>query len=189
MKRRLRILEKILWICALLLISLAGWWRLEAYVSQRSAARIGQDAAKPAMSAASFGSSDAVTGRLECAAIGLTVAIVGNYDSDSLTRGVGYVPGTAFPGGLGNMVLAGHRDTFFRPLRHVQPGMKLEVITTRGRFEYQVDRAEVVEPKQVDVLDIGEIPELTLITCFPFEYIGPAPQRFVVHAHLISSLK
>ncbi len=132
-------------------------------------------------------STDPVIGRLEIGALGLSVPMMRNYDSASLVRGVGHVPGTALPGGLGNLVLAGHRDTFFRPLRRIQPGMEMQVRDARGTWVYQVDRTEIVTPDQVRVLDIGERPEMTLITCYPFEFIGSAPKRFIVHAHLLSA--
>ena len=128
----------------------------------------------------------AVMGRLEIAAIGLKVPIVEGYDPDSLRAGVGHIAGTAQPGGLGNMALAGHRDTFFRPLRNIRRGMKMAVYAKEGRYEYQVDSTTIVKPEDVRVLAIHEKPELTLITCYPFEYVGSAPKRFIVRAHLAS---
>ncbi len=127
-----------------------------------------------------------VLGQLEILKLGLIVPIVDDYDAQRLVRGVGHVPGSALPGGLGNLVLAGHRDTFFRPLRHVQIGMVIDVTTRGGRYQYKIDRTEVVTPDRVEMMDIGEQPEMTLITCFPFDFIGPAPKRFIVHAHLLS---
>ena len=126
-------------------------------------------------------------GRLEIPELGLSVPMMRNYDADSLVRGVGHIPGTAVPGGLGNLGLAGHRDTFFRPLRRIRPAMTIHVIDERGTWIYQVDRTEIVKPEQTSVLDIGDRPEMTLITCYPFEFIGSAPQRFIVHAHLVSA--
>jgi sortase A len=125
-------------------------------------------------------------GRLEIPEVGLAVPIVDDYDPQKLIRGVGHVPGTALPGGLGNLVLAGHRDTFFRPLRNVHPGMDINVITQHGRYRYRIDTTEIVTPDHVEVLEIGEHPEMTLITCYPFDFVGPAPKRFIVHAHLLS---
>ena len=127
-----------------------------------------------------------VIGRLDIPGVKLSVPLVDSDDPSALRRGAGRMPGTAEPGGLGNFVLAGHRDTFFRPLRHISPGMLMNVVTPQGIYRYAVDRTEIVMPDQVDVLDIGDRPEMTLITCFPFSYIGAAPQRFVVHAHLLS---
>jgi sortase A len=84
------------------------------------------------------------------------------------------------------MALAGHRDTFFRPLRHIRRGMKMSVFAADGRYDYMVDSMSIVKPEDVSVLSIHEKPELTLITCYPFEYIGSAPNRFIVRAHLAS---
>jgi sortase A len=125
-------------------------------------------------------------GTLHMPALGLDVPLVSGIDSAALSRGVGHVLGSAFAGGLGNMVLAGHRDTFLRPLRSVKPGMDVFIDSPRGRYLYRVDRSEVVTPDDLKVLDIGQRPELTLITCYPFNFLGSAPKRFIVHAHLVS---
>ena len=90
------------------------------------------------------------------------------------------------PGGLGTLGLAGHRDTYFRPLSRIAPKMDIRVGDSSGVYHYQVDSTEIVKPEQVSVLDIRNVPELTLITCYPFHYIGAAPLRFIVHAHLLS---
>ncbi len=84
------------------------------------------------------------------------------------------------------MGLAGHRDTFLRPLRRVAPGMQIRATNPTGIYHYVVDSTEIVPPEAVDVLNIGSRPELTLITCYPFNYVGAAPRRFIVHAHLLS---
>ena len=125
-------------------------------------------------------------GRLEVPALGLHVPILNDYDPDSLRRGVGRMKGTGVPGGLGNFVVAGHRDTYFRPLRRVRGGMVMRVVTPGGTFDYVVDSTTIVTPDNVDVLDIGDRPEMTLITCYPFDFIGAAPKRFIVRAHLVS---
>ena len=129
---------------------------------------------------------DGFLGELSIPKISLAVPILPDYDSDSLLKGIGHVKGTALPGGLGNMGLAGHRDTYFRPLRNITAGMDIRVTDLNGTYHYSVDSTEVVTPEQVSVLDIGQRPELTLITCYPFNYVGAAPKRFIVHAHLIS---
>lgn len=109
-----------------------------------------------------------------------------DYDPTSLREGVGHIRGTALPGGLGTVGIAGHRDTFFRPLRKIMPRMQIRLIDKTGIYSYSVDSTEIVTPNRVNVLNIGSRPELTLITCFPFDYIGAAPNRFIVHAHLLS---
>jgi sortase A len=128
-----------------------------------------------------------VVGRIEIAKLGITAAIIGGIGDWDLKRGVGHVPGTAMPGGLGTMGLAGHRDTFFRALQDVKPQMEIRVAAADGQYRYIVDSTEVVTPEQVDVIATRERPGLSLITCFPFHYIGAAPKRFIVHAHLVSA--
>lgn len=91
------------------------------------------------------------------------------------------------PGGLGTVGLAGHRDTFFRALRKVTPTMDVRLIDKTGTYHYVVDSTEIVTPNKVEVLAIEDRPELTLITCFPFDYVGAAPRRFIVRAHLLSA--
>jgi sortase A len=134
-----------------------------------------------------IGNANGVMGRIEIPALALTAAITKDYDVNSLRRGVGHIPGTANPGGLGTVGLAGHRDSFFRPLRRIKPKMDIRLIDRSGTYHYQVDSTEIVTPDKVEVLDIATRPELTLITCFPFDYVGAAPKRFIVHAHLLSA--
>ena len=129
-----------------------------------------------------------IMGRLEIRDLKLSVPIFSNYEPDSLRKGVGYIPGTAAPGGLGTLGLAGHRDTYFKPLRGIRPNMDIRVADKTGVYHYEVDTTEIVTPDQVRVLDIQNRPELTLITCYPFNYIGAAPKRFIVHAHLLSAM-
>ncbi len=125
-------------------------------------------------------------GRLEIPGIGLAVPVMADFDPASLRRGVGHIQGTALPGGLGTLGLAGHRDTFFRPLAHIAKGMDIRVTDASGTYHYRVDGTEIVTPDQVQVLDIRNEPKLTLITCYPFDFIGQAPKRFIVHANLVS---
>ena len=129
-----------------------------------------------------------IIGRLEIRELKLSVPIFSNYEPDSLRKGVGYIPGTARPGGLGTLGLAGHRDTYFKPLRAIRPNMDIRVADKTGVYHYEVDTIEIVTPDQVRVLDVESHPELTLITCYPFHYIGAAPKRFIVHAHLLSAI-
>jgi sortase A len=98
---------------------------------------------------------------------------------------VGHLAGTPLPGDDGNVVLAGHRDTFFRALKDVQADDIVRIITPRGRFEYLVEVTAVVEPTRTDVLEPTSAPSLTLVTCYPFYLIGEAPDRFVVRGRLL----
>jgi sortase A len=132
-------------------------------------------------------SAGSVIGRLEISALGLQVPIIEGFDPTALRAGVGHVVGTALPGGLGNMALAGHRDTFFRPLRGIRRGMRMSVSAGGDTYQYVVDSTSIVKPEDVSVLAIHDAPELTLITCYPFHYVGSAPNRFIVRAHLESA--
>jgi sortase A len=132
-------------------------------------------------------SLEGVIGRIEIPALALSAPITSDYDVNSLRLGVGHIPGTAVPGGLGTVGLAGHRDSFFRPLRKVTAKMEILLVDKSGTYHYVVDSTEIVSPDKVEVLDIVARPELTLITCFPFDYVGAAPKRFIVHAHLLSA--
>ena len=128
----------------------------------------------------------AVLGELRIPKIGLAVPVIEDDDTESLLRGVGHIPGTAMPGGLGTVGLAGHRDTFLRPLANIAPHMEVEVSRGPAMYRYIVDSTEIVRPEAVRVLDEEDKPELVLVTCYPFHYIGAAPLRFIVHAHLQS---
>jgi sortase A len=129
-----------------------------------------------------------VIGNLAIPDLKLEVPILSDFESTSLKRGVGHLAGTALPGGLGMMALAGHRDTYFKPLPNIRRDMDIQVTGRSGVYHYSVDSTEVIRPEDVQILDIGTRPELVLITCYPFNYIGAAPQRFIVHAHLLSAL-
>ena len=132
-------------------------------------------------------SPPSILGRIEIPELALSAPILPAYDPDSLRNGVGHIPNTALPGGLGTVGLAGHRDTFFRPLRTLSPHAEIRLVVPGGVYRYAVDSTEIVTPDRVDILAIGLRPELILITCFPFDYIGAAPKRFIVHAHLLSA--
>jgi sortase A len=90
------------------------------------------------------------------------------------------------PGEWGNVGLAGHRDSFFRSLRHIRPGDMITLHTLRGQFQYRVESTRVVSPANIEVLAATDKRELTLVTCFPFNYVGAAPHRFVVRAVQVS---
>jgi sortase A len=127
-----------------------------------------------------------VVGRVEIPAIGLMTPLLAGDDSMSLSEGAGHIPGTAYPGGLGTVGIAGHRDTHFRQLRKAAKGMDVRLVDRTGTYHYRITSSEIVTPDKVSVLDIQSTPGLVLITCYPFSYIGKAPRRFVVHAELVS---
>jgi sortase A len=125
---------------------------------------------------------DGLIGRLEIPRLRLSVIVMEGDDDATLARAVGHVAGTALPWERGNAVLAGHRDTFFRPLKDLREGDEIRMTTTRGTFDYRVIRTEIVEPDDLSVLAPTPGRALTLVTCYPFVYVGRAPQRFVIYA-------
>jgi sortase A len=143
--------------------------------------------ALPERSPLGLTSTEATIGRMDIPALHLTAAVLNDDASTSLLHGVGHIPGTAELGGLGTVGLAGHRDTVLRPLRSIARGMEIRLTNQAGEYHYVVDSTEIVTPDAVQVLAIQSRPELALITCYPFRYVGAAPKRFVVHAHLISA--
>ena len=193
MRKNLHFAEMTLWVTGLLCAGSILTFRMEASAAQKTAAvfkggsggtsavlipsaKTPHKAARP----------DQVLGRMEIRALGLSTPIVDDDDTNSLLLGAGHIQGTAMPGGLGNFVIAAHRDTYFRPLQNIKIGMHIDVVTADETFVYVVDSTKIVDPKDVDVLDMGDVPEMTLITCYPFHYIGAAPKRFTVRAHLVS---
>ena len=123
-----------------------------------------------------------VLGRIEIPRLGMTVAILEGTTSRTLGVGVGHIQGTALPGELGNIGIAGHRDTYFRALKDIHVGDEIRIQTATGLSRYKVDKVQVVAPDDISVLAPSAASAITLITCYPFHFIGAAPQRFVVHA-------
>jgi len=121
-------------------------------------------------------------GRLEIPRLGISVMILHGTEDATLTLGAGHVPATSSPGGDGNVVLAAHRDTFFRKLEGIRAGDHIRIVTVGHTYEYVVESTETVDPEDTRVMESRARQELTLITCFPFDFVGSAPKRFIVHA-------
>jgi LPXTG-site transpeptidase (sortase) family protein len=121
-------------------------------------------------------------GRLEVPRLGLAVIVEEGVDRGTLRHAAGHLPGTPLPGEPGNVVVAAHRDTLFRPLKDIRKGDEVRFVTPDGSFAYEVVKTEIVRPSDTDVLASASGGEATLITCYPFGFIGPAPERFVVQA-------
>jgi sortase A len=130
-----------------------------------------------------------IIGRLEIPNLHLTAMVREGADAGTLRRAVGHIPGTALPGQKGNVGLAGHRDTFFRALRNVQKDDSIELETANGTYRYVVESTKIVGPRDVQVLASSSQKMLTLVTCYPFYYVGSAPKRFIVRAGLASVLQ
>jgi len=130
-----------------------------------------------------------VIGEIQVPRLGLNVMVVQGDSPVNLRRAVAHLSKSALPGEWGNVALAGHRDTFFRPLRDVRLGDEIRFTTSARSFEYVVESIEVVAPADIRVLETATGHDLTLLTCFPFYYVGPAPQRFVVRAREINGVR
>jgi sortase A len=116
--------------------------------------------------------------------LGIRVPVFEGTDDLTLNRGAGWIAGTARPGQDGNIGIAGHRDGFFRVLKDVKTGDRLELATQHSVRQYAVEEVEIVAPDNVSVLQRRASPSVTLVTCYPFYFIGDAPQRWIVHAAL-----
>jgi len=123
-----------------------------------------------------------VIGELEIPRLHVSVMIFEGDDAGILKEGAGHIPGTALPPGTGNIGVAAHRDTYFRPLRLVHANDVIALKTPAGISRYAVTETEIVQPSDVGVLAGAPDRDLTLVTCYPFYYIGYAPKRFIVHA-------
>lgn len=119
--------------------------------------------------------------------IGLEVPVLPGIDELTLNRAVGAIPGTALPGESGNVGIAGHRDGYFRGLKDLATGDRLELETLAGREQYQVTEIRIVDPGAVEVLAPTPRPTVTLVTCYPFYFVGNAPQRYIVRAEAVPS--
>lgn len=126
-----------------------------------------------------------VLARLEAPSVHMTATVLEGTDDATLRRGAGHIEDTPFPGQPGNIGIAGHRDTIFRPLRRIQVGDPLELATGDRIYHYRIKKTSIVGPDDVYVLDPTSEPTMTLVTCYPFEFVGNAPRRFIVHAELI----
>ena len=124
-------------------------------------------------------------GKLVIARLGVSVIVLEGVENGTLRLGAGHVPETAMPGSAGNVAIAAHRDSYFRTVEGIKVGDRVQVETLKGVYEYNVDSTEIVNPEDTNVLNDNDYPELTLITCYPFHFIGSAPYRFIVHARQI----
>lgn len=194
----LRWLERLAWGVGVACLATVGWVgttsaRAEGHASQRLARlevqhRIAQAQAEVL---ATLGQPTATLpvaafpARLEIPRLDLAVLVSPGTEAATLDLTAGHIEGTALPGSSGHVALAAHRDRHFRPLRNVRQGDIVTLTTPGGTVRYQVDSTRVVPPEDVSVLDPTPYAALSLVTCYPFDFVGPAPERFVVHARRI----
>jgi sortase A len=128
-----------------------------------------------------------IIGKIWIPRLGITAIVDEGINHKTLSLSVGHIPSTALPGQSGNIGIAGHRDTFFRSLRHIEREDMITLTTLRGEFRYLVVSIKVVGPSDVAVLEAdGGSEILTLVTCYPFYYVGSAPDRFIVRAERVT---
>lgn len=178
-----RLLERGLFLVA---VGLLGYWAYVQLGSQLTRQHVLHAMEKTSGQAAGtlreIVAESGFVGRIEIPRTGLDAVILAEADDRSLDLGVGHLSKTALPDEPGNFVLAGHRDSHFRPLEDIRLGDAIRVTTVLGTYDYEVEETMTVWPEQVEVIaDTGE-PRLTLVTCYPFRYVGSAPRRFIVRA-------
>lgn len=197
-RNSVRWIEMLLWVAGLAALGycafvLADTWLFQTRQAHSfdQASRRGQSLSPPLaenrsrpQNAEQAPKAGTVVGRIQITRLGLSAMIVEGIDGPDLRRAVGHIPGTALPGQPGNVGLAGHRDTFFRPLRRIHSDDIIELITLQGTHRYRVTSTRIVAPDDVAVLKPTTKESLTLVTCYPFDYVGSAPKRFIVRAEL-----
>lgn len=192
-KRALHSLALLLIAAGLLLLARSGWNLLRFAAFQHNASMFDlaagnkRPASNLSLPALAHESREMrILGRLEVPRLRMSVLVADGDDDDTLSLAAGHVPGTALPGSVGNVVIAGHRDIAFRALRRIRRGDVVRIRSGRD-YEYVVEDLRIVTPDNASVLRESGGSTLTLITCFPFGYIGPAPKRYVVRAELIAT--
>jgi len=195
-RSRMRFVE---WILASLGVLCLGWYGLVQFRAMQyqrdQAAKLDHDIAiqqdrtaeeRPTIErptpAPRKRSEHELIGRLEAPRVHLSVMVVDGDDDETLKRAAGHLPDTPLPWEIGNSAVAGHRDSFFRPLAGIKVNDRLRLVTPHGEFNYAVADVRVVDPDDLSVLSQTGQSSLTLVTCYPFSYVGRAPKRFVVRA-------
>lgn len=195
-------LERFCFFCGAAMVALAASVWIDGFTSSRSALadfnemqdRLTLDRSQAAPDTAGLhdtlsAEAGSTLGVLLIQSVGIEVPVFDSTSRTALNRGSGYVNGTALPGTAGNVAIAGHRDTFFRGLKDIQIGASVRLTTLNGSQDFRVSEINVVDPLDVSVLEPTDQTVLTLITCYPFYFVGPAPERFIVRATLLDGSK
>ena len=208
-KPALRWIERALIAIGLLCVGIWAWSWIDANVYQYRESRLLEEAASARATASKASETDSLgtfreasmppeekkeekpgeagslVGRIEIPRIDVSAIVLEGVDKKTLRRGVGRIPETALPGEGGNVGLAAHRDSFFRGLKDIRKNDIITLKTLDDTYYYRVDWTEIVLPEDTHVLADSGAPELTLVTCYPFYYVGSAPKRFIVRAQRI----
>jgi sortase A len=180
--------QRLLYVTGILALGHVGFTLLDAGLYQASARRTLESQIQLGKERSEIQPRPAIKpgdllGRLDIPRLGLSVAVLQGTRSRMLRRGTGHIEGTPLPGEAGNSGIAGHRDTFFRGLKDIRKNDEIQFQATTGLIRYEVDWVKVVTPDDLSVLAPSTESALTLVTCYPFYFVGPAPKRFVVRAH------
>jgi sortase A len=199
--RILKWTQRALVACAVLLLGYYGFVVADAWIFQRRESgdldrlvrerrAASEGAPQPDSSTspevASPVAAGGLIGRIEIPRLLLSSAVTEGVDNATLRHAAGHIPGTALPGEPGNVGVAAHRDTFFRPLKDVRIKDEIQFSTPKGDFKYEVESIRVVDPDNVGVLAPSGENVLTMVTCYPFNYVGSAPKRWIVRARQVA---
>jgi sortase A len=192
MKPLLRWTRWLLIASAISLLAYSGFILLDTWVFQRAEERQLESLVAPARNASAVrparlspAATGGLIGRVEIPGLGISAIMMEGTSPAILRRAVGHILGTALPGERGNVGISGHRDTFFRPLRHIEAGEIILLTTMTAQYRYRVVATSVVAPDDVAALRPGAGETLTIVTCYPFYFVGPAPSRFIVSAERV----
>jgi sortase A len=182
----MRSLERLLLLIAVVCLAWYGWRNYEIRREQAALTAQVQEALQtiegdlplPPLAIPEGG----IIGQIDIPRLNLSAPVKSGEDDDVLDFSVGYLPDTPLPWMPGNSALAAHRDRLFRPLEHIHAGDAISLSTTHGTLKYRVLKTLIVSPQDVWVLDPLPKVNLTLITCYPFYFVGHAPRRFIVQA-------
>jgi sortase A len=187
---QLKFLRTLEWALLLVGLSLGFWCASQIIV----AARVARMPAPPPPEAAEeiprgivMPARGGWVARLDAPSVGLSATVLEGTDDETLAKGAGHIEYTPLPGqsGNGNVGIAGHRDTTFRAVRHLKKGDPLQLTAGDRVYRYSITTTFIVDPEDVYVLDPQDRPMLTLVTCYPFEFIGHAPRRYIIRAELL----
>ena len=175
------------WLLAGIAIGCFGFYAYETVEARRFQAEQADEFARAARAYAPVTvRSGGLLGMLDVPRLKLTAPVIQGDDDATLKRAAGHLPDTALPWENGNTAIAGHRDGLFRPLKDIKVGDEIRFRSSRDEFRYRVTDTSIVKPDDLSVLEPRGTASLTLITCYPFYYVGNAPNRFIVRAERVS---
>lgn len=188
-KRLLRWSQMVLLTGAAGMLGYCGFVLADTWIYQRDASRLFDRAHLPssALPGPGVDAASGLLGRMEIPRLGVSMIVAEGTGEATLRRAGGHIAGTALPGHPGNIGIAGHRDTLFRPLRNIRQDDVITVTTLQGEYQYRVVSTKIVSPTDVTVLTSDRQEILTLVTCYPFYFVGPAPDRFIVRAERVTN--